>query len=414
MRSLLRDFRDVPPLALGVIAYCFGLSFIIAGFNQTFSVFLLPIAGDLKLDLGEVSAVYSASMLASGLVSPMVGVMFDRYGPRTLYGAGVALCTLAYVSAAMSTSLIPIALGLGLLGGLGLALTGGVPHAALVSRWFTAHPGTAMGVIFSAGGFATVASAPLSQVMIENLGWRETYFVFAGVMALLLPVVFAMPWRSILKGGPDWHGAVDIEAGAAAVREVWTLASALRARSFWGLFFVYFFTGASTVSLLVHMVSYLIDQGFTPLGAAAAFGLVGLLTPAGMIGFGLLGDRLGRARAAAISYAATALSILGLVLLRYDQGSLLLTATIFFFGISSGSRGPLVSAIAMNTFAGKSLGGIYGTISLGGGLGSAAGVWLGGALQDWTGTSLALIYFTAICLFLGSMPFWTIGRLRNS
>jgi hypothetical protein len=30
------------------------------------------------------------------------------------------------------------------------------------------------------------------------------------------------------------------------------------------------------------------------------------------------------------------------------------------------------------------------------------------------GTPDALVYFTAVTLFLGSMPFWTVGALKTS
>ncbi|MBI1239143.1 MAG: MFS transporter [Alphaproteobacteria bacterium] len=414
MRPILPSFRETPPLALAVLAFCFGTSLFFGGFSQTFSVFVLPIATDLRLDRGEIAAVYSVMMLTNGLVSPAIGMLFDQYGPRLMYAAGLALAIAGYALGAMADSALVLALTTGFLGGLGIAFSGGVPHAALVSRWFHDHPGAAMGLIFSAGGFATVALSPLSQIAIEALGWRSTYFIYAGTLALLLPVLLIMPWRQIMAGGPGWHGHVDRQSSEAARAEVWTLGLALRSPSFWGLFFVYFFTGGSTVALLVHMVSFLIEAGFSPLVAASAFGLGGLLTPLGMIGFGLLGDRIGRARAARLSYVATALSIVGLYFVSALPTLWLLIPTIFFFGVSSGSRGPVVSAIAMNIFAGRRLGGIYGGISLGGGLGSAFGTWMGGVLQDLTGDPLSLVYFTGAFLVCGAVPFFAISSIRDS
>jgi hypothetical protein len=39
---------------------------------------------------------------------------------------------------------------------------------------------------------------------------------------------------------------------------------------------------------------------------------------------------------------------------------------------------------------------------------------MGGELQVLAGSPDALIYFTAVALFLGSMPFWTVGALKTS
>jgi MFS family permease len=414
MQRLIASINANHPLAILVVGFCFGVGALTGGLGQTFNVFLLPVARDLQLDRGAISSVYSITVLTGGLLSPLAGALFDRHGPLRLYGVGIAVIGLGYFIAASATSLWTLYLSLGLLCGIGNALTGGVSHAGLVSRWFTSHPGTAMGVIFSAGMFATVMTAPLAALSIENFGWRPTWEVFALLMALSLPVIFLMPWQNIMRGGPGWHGHVEPEQSSEAQREVWTLASAIRTPTFWGLFSAYFFTGAATVALMVHIPSYLEDRGFDALTAATAAGAAGFFTPFGMIGFGILGDRIGRSRAAGISYVASALAILGLFLIGLVPTLLILAPTVFFFGISSGSRGPVVSAIAMNVFAGRRMGGIFGTISLGGGLGSAFGTWMGGELQDLMGTPDALVYFTAVTLFFGSMPFWTVGALKTS
>jgi MFS family permease len=414
MQRLLASINANHPLALMVVGFCFGVGALTGGLGQTFNVFLLSVSRDLALDRGEIASVYSITVLTGGLLSPLAGALFDRHGPLRLYGGGLALIALGYWTAASATSLWTLYLGLGLLGGIGNALTGGVSHAGLVSRWFTAHPGTAMGVIFSAGAFATVLAAPLAALSIANLGWRLTWEIYAALIALAIPVIFLMPWPSIMRGGPGWHGHVEPAQSSEAQREVWTLASAMRTPTFWGLFSSYFFTGAATVALIVHMPSYLVERGYDPLTAATAAGAAGFFTPFGMIGFGILGDRIGRARAAGLSYVASALAILGLFLISFMPSLLVLVPTVFFFGVSSGSRGPVVSAIAMNIFAGRRMGGIFGTISLGGGLGSAFGTWMGGELQVISGSPDALIYFTAVALFLGSMPFWTVGALKTS
>lgn len=414
MQRPLPSLRNNHPLALAVVAYCFGIGALIGGLGQSFSVFVLPIAADLQLDRGSIASVYSISVLTSGLLSPLAGELFDRFGPLRLYAAGLLFVLGGYVVTSFAESIWWLYAGLGVMCGVGSSMTGGVPSAALVSRWFTSHPGTAMGVIFSAGGFATVLTSPLAALLIADHGWRITYEYYAIAVAVVLPLIFLMPFRAVMRGAPDWDGHVGREQSVEATREVWTLASAMRTPSFWGLFCVYFFTGGATTALLVHIPSYLVERGFDPMSAATAAGAAGFFTPVGMIGFGLLSDRIGRSTAAGISYVCTALAILGLFLISFTPSVLVLAPAVFFFGVSSGSRGPVVSAIAMNIFAGRRMGGIYGTISLGGGLGSAFGTWMSGELQDITGTPDALVYFTAIFLFLGSMPFWTIGALKTS
>ncbi|HRK70169.1 MAG TPA: MFS transporter [Micropepsaceae bacterium] len=187
-------------MALAVLVLCFVVSAIVGSMGQSFSVFLLPISQTLQLERGEIASVYSMSLLASGLASPLVGLLFDRLGPRIVYAAGASVAAAGYALGSGADSLLEIGLLYGGLAGIGGALTGGVPHAALVSRWFRENAGTAMGIVFSAGGLATALTSPVSQVLIDALGWRSTFGLYAIVIGCIVPVVLLMPWRQIMAG----------------------------------------------------------------------------------------------------------------------------------------------------------------------------------------------------------------------
>lgn len=82
-------------------------------------------------------------------------------------------------------------------------------------------------------------------------------------------------------------------------------------------------------------------------------------------------------------------------------------------GLSMGARGPTVSTMASRIFSGPNFGGIYGTISMGGGVGAALGAWLGGLLQDIFHTSDALLIFSVIMIVCSASPFFLIRALRQ-
>jgi predicted MFS family arabinose efflux permease len=83
------------------------------------------------------------------------------------------------------------------------------------------------------------------------------------------------------------------------------------------------------------------------------------------------------------------------------------------FGSTIGSRGPLITAEAMEIFRGERVGTIFGAISLGGGLGSALGSWSGGLLHDWSGGYNLLIGFALASVLLGMIPFLVVPALRR-
>src|SRR5947209_11542734 len=91
--------------ALGVLALCFALSVLGRGLGESFTVFLLPISENFGWDRAQVVSVYSLTALAGGLAMPVVGRLFDRSGPRTVYALGLSLLGGAFLVAAYAEKL---------------------------------------------------------------------------------------------------------------------------------------------------------------------------------------------------------------------------------------------------------------------------------------------------------------------
>jgi MFS family permease len=113
------------------------------------------------------------------------------------------------------------------------------------------------------------------------------------------------------------------------------------------------------------------------------------------------------------SYALSIVGILMLWALRVYPNFWLLTGFVICFGSMIGSRGPLLSATAMKIFRGNRVGTIYGSISIGSGLGSAVGSWSGGLIHDLTHSYNPLLVFALIAVVLGMIPFLVVPALRQ-
>ena len=123
-------------VALNVLALCFALSVLGRGLGESFTVFLKPISEDFGWDRAQVVSVYSLTWLAGGLMAPLVGRMFDRSGPRTVYALGLALLGGSFLVASHAQTLWQFQLSVGLSVGLGIAFIGNVPNSILLGRWF--------------------------------------------------------------------------------------------------------------------------------------------------------------------------------------------------------------------------------------------------------------------------------------
>lgn len=242
-------------VALGVLAVCFALSVLGRGLNESFTVFLKPISSSFGWDRAEVVSVYSLAALAGGLASPLIGRLFDQYGPRTVYALGLSLLGGAFVIAAFSQHLWQFQVALGLCVGIGVAFIGPVPNSILLGRWFGPRLPTAMSVVYSATGAGVLILLPASQVLIDHFGWRSAYEILGGAALMLLVPLLALPWRLFAGGSPHIVKKVALDLPD----EAWTLLSAMQHHAFWALFATFFFTAIGMYAISPQVVAYLID-----------------------------------------------------------------------------------------------------------------------------------------------------------
>ncbi|HYI29046.1 MAG TPA: MFS transporter, partial [Bradyrhizobium sp.] len=344
-----------------------------------------------------------------GLTAPLVGRLFDRSGPRTVYSLGLLLLGCSFLIAAHAQHLWQFQLSVGLCVGLGIALIGNVPNSILLGRWFGPRLPTAMAILYSATGAGIFMLLPASQLLIDRIGWRDAYQLFGIVALCLLLPLLVLPWRLFATGSPHIAGKTD----AGFVDNGWTLGSAIRHHAFWALFCTFFFTAVAMYAITAQIVAYLIDAGFPPLQAATAWGFSGVLTLFGMLGISTLDSVIGRRPSVLFSYGISIVGLILLWLIQYYPNYWLLTGFIICFGSMIGSRGPLITATALNIFRGERVGTIFGTISIGSGLGSGLGSWAGGLIHDWTQGYNWLIVFALVNVVLGLIPFLVVPALRR-
>jgi len=375
---------------------------IASGLYFSFPVFFVALLEEFGWSRGATAAAFSISSVIQGVLSPVVGMLVDRLGPRRIMLGGSAVLGVACVLASRIGALWSLYAVIGVLAATGLCAVSWVPSGTLIARWFAERRGSMLGLAFSGMGAGVLVMGPLAQWLITAYGWRAAYVVLGvGTLAVLLPLI--------------WFGVRDAPVAAAPKRGEAEprptparrdIGDALRTTAFWALFFAYLCTPLAVFSVVTHSVAFAVDHGFARLFVAGIFGLTGLLSVAGRILFGIAADRIGRAPAATISYGCTALGTLCLLGLELWPHAAALYAYALFFGLGFGARGPIITAMASQIFPGRRFGVIYGILSVGNGIGGGVAPWFGGFVHDVTGSyRIAFVIAVGFCA-IGSACFW--------
>src|SRR5258708_24304470 len=116
-------------------------------------------------------------------------------------------------------------------------------------------------------------------------------------------------------------------------------------------------------TVIVQLVAFFVAVGFSPITAARAFGALGVMSAASVMGSGFTSDRFGYRQTITVTFVGTAAGMALLLIMTFDASPLVLALFVPTFGLCMGVRGPIVSSISTRTFAGPNVATIYDTIS---------------------------------------------------
>src|SRR5215510_7282658 len=245
---------------------------IASGLYFSFPIFYVALLGEFGWSRGATAAAFSISSVVQGVLSPVVGMLVDRFGPRRVMLGGACLLGGACVLSGQIGSLWSLYVVNGVLAAAGVCAVSWIPSGALIARWFTERRGSMMGLAFSGMGVGLLVIGPLSQGLIAGYGWRAAYLALGlGTLAVLVPLI-ALGVREPTVMAPPARGdrsAPDAERASGG----WNVGDAVRTRAFWALFFAYLCTPLAVFSVVTHQVAFAVDHGFPALLVAGIFGL---------------------------------------------------------------------------------------------------------------------------------------------
>jgi MFS family permease len=312
--------------------------------------------------------------------------------------AGVAL-----ILCSVANQLWQLFLLYGIIVSLGVTGAANVTITALITRWFTAKRGLALGISMSGMAVAQLVVVPLALYLVSHFNWRYSIGILGvGVLFVFMPLMLLF-----IRSKPTDLGLISFgEVAIVAEKEdrieqvqlkekqepVWTV---LKQRVFWQLAIPYFVCGFTDVGLVdTHYIPFAEGEGFSIGVIAFTFSLIAIANIIGTIGTGYLADRWNRSRLLAMIYGIRGLTF---VLLLVANKPWLLAVFAVFYGITEMASIAPTSSLCVYLFNKYSIGVIFGFVSVSHQLGGAIGSFVPGVIYDLT-HSYVLVFLLSIIL----------------
>ena len=383
----IQEDRSLRPAQLRVATTSFLSLFSIVGI----ALYGLPFFYDFMVrDFGWSRAqVTSGNALSKLLVGPLLGFaagwFVDRFGPRRLMIAGILMAGTALVGLGSITTLTGFYIFY-LFNAVGYLCGGPLPNQVLLSRWFTAARGRAMGFAYLGIGVGG-ALVPLVAVrLVQAFGWHDTLRILGVAI-----VVIALPFALVVKEAPPGSGeATTVRRPDAKV----PIRDVVRQPAFYLLMLGSMCSIAAVGGANQHLKLYLsIDHGYTQQAAATIASLTLAASLVGRLVMGWLADRWPKKRVMLLIYLLVALS-LPIPLLATTRGAIVLYAIVF--GIGLGGEYMVIPLMAAELFGVRVLGRAMGLVLAADGVAEAVAPVLVGRLHDLSGN-----YVSGFSLLIG-------------
>ena len=377
--------------------------------------FYKPIREEL-VAIGAIDAARAESFIAnaanitflmSGVFSLLGGWLITKFRLKPMMLVGCVLLGGGLVLHSQATTAEMVYLARFLMGA-SLGFVGVAPCVVLVSRWFDANRGTALGIVLmgtSLGGFLIpLVAAPL----IANYGWRNAMLAISVlVWIVLLPAIILL-----VREKPSERPT----ATAPAYGPGMTLAEAIRTPLFWVL--------ASTAALVFYpifvtsqqFILYLQSPKIGVSAATAAFAQSALfgVSLGGKFLAGFLSDKF--KAASVMVFCALVMFAASCVLLALTANNALLFLLPFALGY--GGTFVLLQRLAADFFGRREAGKILGAITLIEVTGAAIGGRITGYLADQNGGDYTYAFYgvtiAAGLAFLATPAIFALSKTKKT
>jgi MFS family permease len=197
------------------IYFAFAAGYLLSYLYRTVNAVISPeLSSELGLSPSSLGLLTSAYFLAFAAMQLPVGILLDRYGPRRVEPALLAIAALGAALFAWSETIAGLTVARAVIGA-GVCACLMSPLKAIAAWYPPDRQASYSGWIMVAGGVGALAATVPVELALRLVGWREMFAVLAGI-TLAVAVFIYLRVPDIDK--PSRSGSLAEQA--AGVREV--------------------------------------------------------------------------------------------------------------------------------------------------------------------------------------------------
>jgi MFS family permease len=367
-----------------VVAVSLNLFFAVGIIFYGFPVFYPLLVQSLGFTRAQATQGFLIGFLLVGLpFGFLAGVLIDRVGARWVILVGVGLVGGSLLFMGFMSRLWQYYL-LSITEVLGYVLAGPIPNQVLVTNWFRAKRGRAMGYAYLGLGAGGAVSPLLVNYLAGQFGWRRAMEILGAMILIVLFSVGGWVTRSAPRDlglapdglNPSYEVRVSVESAPLAAGPV---ARAIRSSNFWLLVAGCTLVVGAIGAVIQHLILFLKDQGYSAGTASQVSSCLLISSLAGRVLVGYLADRFRKKNVMAWFYLLLGLSIPLLYLARRPAA---VWTFALVFGFAMGADYMLIPLVTAECFGLAALGKLLALIIMGYSLGQWLAPWLAGRIFD--------------------------------
>ncbi len=365
------------------------ISLLAFGPRSAMGFFQLPILLDTGWDRTTFGLAMALQNLFWGIGQPFFGVIADKFGTWRVLAVGALLYVVGLIGMSIAPSPAWLHITGGILVGLGVAACSfGVVLASIARLVSPEKRSFAFGLGTASGSAGMFFFAPISQGLIDNLGWSDS-LIAIGALMLVIPLL-AIPLRG--NSTTSKIAAAEFEQTA---REA--LREAFASKGYLLLTCGFFVCGFQVAFITAHFPAYVSDLGIASRWAVVAISMIGFFNIFGSLASGFIGQRYSKPIFLALIYIARSIAFTVFLLVPTSPTTVVVFSVVI--GLLWLSTVAPTNALVAVMFGTRYLGMLGGIVFFSHQIGSFLGVWMGGVLYDIYG-SYDIVWWLGVVLGL--------------